>query len=46
MIKLGSKPTVQFTAEGTIASAEVFASIANVSVQDVFKKLRQFSSSN
>ena len=46
MIKLGSKPTVQFTAEGTIASAEVFASSANVSVQDVFKKLRQFSSSN
>jgi hypothetical protein len=46
MIKLGSKPTVQFTAEGTIASAEVFASTANVSVQDVFKKLRQFSSSN
>ena len=46
MIKLGSKPTVQFTAEGTIASADVFASTANVSVQDVFKKLRQFSSSN
>ncbi len=46
MIKLGSKPTVQFTAEGTIASADVFATTANVSVQDVFKKLRQFSSSN
>ena len=46
MIKLGSKPTVQFTSEGTIASADVFASTANVSVQDVFKKLRQFSSSN
>lgn len=46
MIKLGSKPTVQFTAEGTIASADVFASTSNVSVQDVFKKLRQFSSSN
>jgi len=46
MIKLGSKPTVQFTSEGTIASADVFAGTANISVQDVFKKLRQFSSSN
>lgn len=46
LIKLGSKPTVQFTSEGTIANSDVFGGTLNVSVQDVFKKLQQFSSSN
>lgn len=46
LIKLGSKPTVQFTSEGTIANSDVFGGPLNVSVQDVFKKLQQFSSSN
>ncbi len=46
MIKIGSKPSVLFTAEGTIASPDVFTSNINISVQDVFKKLQQFSNPN